>query len=116
MRCTDLILSQITSILGFLARNTPLASALQLFDWQIEACLYPRMRQGRLLVPYGWDRMTTNAILGMGLEQGRGFVSGMSPAMRTLESVIIEIASTNIPVLLIGESGTGKEMFAQRVH
>ena len=45
-----------------------------------------------------------------------GFVSGISPAMRTLESVVAEIAPTNIPVLLIGESGTGKEMFARRVH
>ncbi|MGA8223992.1 MAG: sigma 54-interacting transcriptional regulator [Candidatus Acidiferrales bacterium] len=60
--------------------------------------------------------MTTNTMLGMRLEEGRGFVSGMSPAMRTLENVIVEIASTNIPVLLIGECGTGKEMFAQRVH
>jgi two-component system, NtrC family, response regulator AtoC len=36
--------------------------------------------------------------------------------MRTLESVVAEIAPTNIPVLLIGESGTGKEMFARRLH
>lgn len=36
--------------------------------------------------------------------------------MRTLESVLAELATTNIPVLLIGESGTGKEMFAHRVH
>ena len=41
---------------------------------------------------------------------------GISPAMQTLESVIGEIAPTNIPVLLVGESGTGKEMFANRVH
>jgi two-component system, NtrC family, response regulator AtoC len=46
----------------------------------------------------------------------RYFVAGMSPCVRTLESVIVEIAPTNIPVLLIGESGTGKAMFAQRVH
>src|ERR1700685_3120496 len=36
--------------------------------------------------------------------------------MQTLESVINEIAPTNIPVLLVGESGTGKEMFANRIH
>jgi two-component system response regulator AtoC len=36
--------------------------------------------------------------------------------MRALEGVLTEIATTNIPVLLIGESGTGKEMFAHRVH
>jgi two-component system response regulator AtoC len=47
---------------------------------------------------------------------GHGFVGGMSPAIRILETVIAEIAPTNIPVLLIGESGTGKEMFARRVH
>jgi two-component system, NtrC family, response regulator AtoC len=44
------------------------------------------------------------------------FVGGMSPAIRTLEGVIAEIAPTNIPVLLIGECGTGKETFARRVH
>lgn len=36
--------------------------------------------------------------------------------MQTLESVIAEIAPTNIPVLLVGESGTGKQMFADRIH
>lgn len=60
--------------------------------------------------------MTTNTILGIGLEDRRGFVPGMSAAMRTLEGVLSEIATTNIPVLLIGESGTGKEMFAHRAH
>jgi DNA-binding NtrC family response regulator len=60
--------------------------------------------------------MTANTMMGTRLEDGHGFVTGMSPAVRTLESVIAEIASTNIPVLLIGESGTGKEMFARRVH
>jgi transcriptional regulator of acetoin/glycerol metabolism len=50
------------------------------------------------------------------LIRDRGFVSGMSQAMRTLESVIAEIAPTNIPVLLAGECGTGKAMYARRVH
>jgi two-component system, NtrC family, response regulator AtoC len=36
--------------------------------------------------------------------------------MLTLESVVSEIAATNIPVLLVGESGTGKQMFAHRIH
>ena len=44
------------------------------------------------------------------------FVGGISPAMLTFESVLSEIALTNIPVLLVGESGTGKQMFAQRIH
>jgi len=64
----------------------------------------------------GRNDMTTNIMLGIGLENRLGFVAGMSTAMRTLEGVLKEIASTNIPVLLIGESGTGKEMFAHRLH
>lgn len=44
------------------------------------------------------------------------WISGVSAAMRALESIIGEIASTDIPVLLVGESGTGKEMLATRVH
>jgi two-component system, NtrC family, response regulator AtoC len=49
-------------------------------------------------------------------QQDTGFLCGISPAMQTLEGVVSEIATTNIPVLLAGESGTGKEMFANRVH
>jgi len=40
----------------------------------------------------------------------------MSPAMLTLESVVSEIARTNIPILLVGEVGTGKQTFASRIH
>ena len=44
------------------------------------------------------------------------WICGVSAAMQALESIIGEIASTDIPVLLVGESGTGKEMLATRVH
>src|SRR5271154_3231461 len=60
--------------------------------------------------------MTTNGTAGVMVSQGWGFVTGMCPAMQTLESVVAEIAPTNIPVLFLGESGTGKAMFAQRLH
>jgi len=46
----------------------------------------------------------------------QGFIGGLSPAMLTLESVIGDIARTNIPVLLVGESGSGKQMFAHQIH
>jgi two-component system, NtrC family, response regulator AtoC len=59
---------------------------------------------------------TTHRIAGLLEQPDLGFVSGISLAMQTLESVIAEIAPTNIPILLVGESGTGKEMFANRVH
>jgi two-component system response regulator AtoC len=60
--------------------------------------------------------MATNRVGVTVLNEESGFVGGMCPAMQTLESVISEIAPTNIPVLLTGESGTGKEMFAHRIH
>ncbi len=44
------------------------------------------------------------------------WISGVGTAMQTLEGIVAEIASTDIPVLLVGESGTGKEMLATRVH
>ncbi|HXX44115.1 MAG TPA: sigma 54-interacting transcriptional regulator [Candidatus Acidoferrales bacterium] len=44
------------------------------------------------------------------------WVTGLSPAIHTLEGVVTEIARTNLPILLVGESGTGKEMFAIRLH
>jgi two-component system, NtrC family, response regulator AtoC len=52
----------------------------------------------------------------LSIKDHRGFVAGLSPAMQTLETVISEIAPTNIPILLFGESGTGKEVFAHRIH
>ncbi len=60
--------------------------------------------------------MTSNEVEIAPVRQEGGFVGSMSPAMQTLENVVVEIALTNIPVLLVGESGTGKEMFAQRIH
>src|SRR5271168_4193846 len=60
--------------------------------------------------------MTTNGTAGVLVSEDWGFVTGMCPAMQTLESVVAEIAPTNIPVLFLGESGTGKAMFAQRLH
>jgi two-component system, NtrC family, response regulator AtoC len=60
--------------------------------------------------------MMTNGLESLTVGEDRGFVGGICPAMQTLESVLSEIAPTNIPVLLVGESGTGKAIFAQRLH
>jgi two-component system, NtrC family, response regulator AtoC len=50
------------------------------------------------------------------IKQHNGFVTGLGTAMRALESVISEVAPTNIPILLVGESGTGKATFANHIH
>ena len=44
------------------------------------------------------------------------FVRGTSPAMRSLERTLADVASTDIPILLVGESGTGKEIMALEIH
>jgi two-component system, NtrC family, response regulator AtoC len=44
------------------------------------------------------------------------FVHGSSAVMRAVERTIADIASTDIPVLLVGESGTGKEVVALEIH
>ena len=71
---------------------------------------------GGKLAKDGYQSMTTNGTAGVLASEDWGFVTGMCPAMQTLESVVAEIAPTNIPVLFLGESGTGKAMFAQRLH
>lgn len=44
------------------------------------------------------------------------FVRGQSLAIQELNSIVADIALTNIPVLLIGESGTGKEIYGRMIH
>ena len=44
------------------------------------------------------------------------FVYGHSPAIQSLNSIVGEIARTDIPVLLMGESGTGKEVYGRLIH
>jgi DNA-binding NtrC family response regulator len=46
----------------------------------------------------------------------RAFIRGISPAMKTLERMATDLASTDIPILLVGEAGAGKEVFALQIH
>jgi two-component system, NtrC family, response regulator AtoC len=41
---------------------------------------------------------------------------GASPAMREIRAQVDQMASVNVPVLLLGESGTGKEIVARLIH
>jgi two-component system, NtrC family, response regulator AtoC len=51
------------------------------------------------------------------LADSRGdFVPGLSPLMQALQEVIVELAQSHVPVLLIGEMGTGKKATASRIH
>jgi two-component system, NtrC family, response regulator AtoC len=44
------------------------------------------------------------------------FVCGHSPAIQRLNTLVGEIAGTDIPVLLMGESGSGKEVYGRLIH
>ena len=63
---------------------------------------------------------TDHAIKPLGIVPVRSgvhpFLFGVSPAMRSLERVVADVAPTHIPVLLEGESGTGKEVVALEFH
>ena len=45
-----------------------------------------------------------------------GIICGPSAVMQSLNAMVEQLASTNIPVLLIGESGTGKDVYARMIH
>src|SRR5579863_2777608 len=48
--------------------------------------------------------------------KNRNFAEGVSPSMQSVETVIREVAQSEVPVLLLGESGVGKKATARRVH
>ncbi len=48
--------------------------------------------------------------------QDREFVTGTSPAMRQVMSLVQKVAHLDTTILITGESGTGKEMLARHVH
>ena len=45
-----------------------------------------------------------------------GFVFGLGKTLESLNSTVVEIARTDIPVWIQGESGTGKEVYARLLH
>jgi two-component system, NtrC family, response regulator AtoC len=44
------------------------------------------------------------------------FVVGHGEAVESLNATVLDIAPTDIPVLILGESGTGKEVYARALH
>ena len=59
---------------------------------------------------------TTTPISKPDLLEAPGFVPGNSPEIRKINALIVEVAKTDIPILLVGESGSGKEVYARVVH
>jgi DNA-binding NtrC family response regulator len=43
-------------------------------------------------------------------------ILGRSPGLRAVLETVIQLAPTDVPVLIQGESGTGKELVAQAIH
>src|SRR5206468_2498073 len=45
-----------------------------------------------------------------------GTTLGMSPAMKSIDSLIDRITDVDVPVLITGESGVGKDVVAREIH
>ena len=43
-------------------------------------------------------------------------IIGNSPALNHALNVAMQVASTDLSVLIVGESGVGKEVFSQVIH
>src|SRR5207248_11120709 len=52
----------------------------------------------------------------LGLAAKTAFVVGQGPAIQALNTMVADIARTDIAVLLIGESGSGKKVYARLIH
>src|SRR6266481_220365 len=60
--------------------------------------------------------MTSRMVQSSDFMTAAGFVYGQAAPVKTLNALVVEIAKTDIPVLLVGESGTGKEVYARLIH
>ena len=48
--------------------------------------------------------------------KGLGFLIGVSKPMQQIYSLILQVASSSVSVIITGESGTGKEVVARTIH
>ena len=40
----------------------------------------------------------------------------ITPALEPLDAMLLKVADTDLPILLLGETGVGKDVFAERIH
>jgi two-component system response regulator AtoC len=57
-----------------------------------------------------------NSSNGTGNGAARAKLAGYSPFMRKIDTLITQVGSSEVPVLLQGETGVGKEVLAREIH
>ncbi len=66
--------------------------------------------------PNAPEQAPTGGVAGSSVNSNHFSIELASPAIRALTNVIVKIAPTDVPILLLGESGTGKEVLAAEIH
>ncbi len=73
-----------------------------------------------LYVARPFDARTLSTVLGHRLAvvalKARAGIVGRSPAVEQVVETILQVAPTEVPVLIEGESGTGKDVVARAIH
>jgi len=64
----------------------------------------------------GTDFQQSSENVQIAMDAHPNFVEGASPSMRSVEAVMLEVAQSEVPVLLLAENGAGKKATARRIH
>jgi len=96
------------SRMSILLDGAPLSGSIQLSTQQVT--------RGAVLELGGVVLLCIHWMLGLPQTAGGSALIGVSDGAIRLRDLVRQVASTDLPVLLLGETGTGKEVAARAIH